>query len=76
MTPTRRTEWQRLEDEGQVRYTAGQYKCDRCKKWHTVKRPMHCSATDRNTTLTDRILNAARTARMQGCPHGNVDKRD
>ncbi len=75
MTPTRRTEWQRLEDNGKVRYTAGEYKCV-CGKRHTVKRPQHCSATDRNMTLADRILRAARTARMQGCPHGNADQRE
>ncbi len=75
MTTTRRTEWQRLEDNGAVRYTVGEYRCV-CDKWHVVKRPMHCPFTDRNTTLADRIVAAARSARMRGCPHGNTDKRE
>lgn len=61
------TEWQRLEAAGKVRYTQGQYKCQACDRWHTVKMPRYSHVAERNLTLADRILDAARTARMRGC---------
>lgn len=76
MTPTRRAEWERREAAGEVRLTEGQYKCARCREMHVVKRPMHCSHTERNTTMEDLVLNAAQWSRLRGCPHGNADKSE
>lgn len=75
---TVRSEWEIREALGEMRYTQGQYKCvgeKGCGRWHTVRRLKMGGGPDRLLTLTERIVRAARTARMRGCQVGRAHRK-